>query len=84
MHQKYDITLKDIIKDVPQRFLKLLTGYEAGKFIDVQFPDVQNRCVDIAFETAPGNDIVQIEMQSTNDSNMLGRMFLYAGLIYNQ
>ncbi|WP_040333856.1 hypothetical protein [Candidatus Magnetobacterium casense] len=84
MYQKYDITLKDIIKDVPQRFLKLLTGYEAGKFIDVQFPDVQNRCVDIAFETAPGNDIVQIEMQSTNDSNMLGRMFLYAGLIYNQ
>ncbi|MBF0592564.1 MAG: Rpn family recombination-promoting nuclease/putative transposase [Nitrospirae bacterium] len=83
MHQKYDITLKDIIKDVPQRFLKLLTGYEAYKFIDIQFPDVQVRYVDIAFETADGN-IVQIELQSTNDNAMLKRMYLYSAFIYNQ
>ncbi|MBF0590821.1 MAG: Rpn family recombination-promoting nuclease/putative transposase [Nitrospirae bacterium] len=83
MHQKYDITLKDIIKDVPQRFLKLLTGYEASKFIDIQFSDVQVRYVDIAYETADGN-IVQLELQSTNDSNMLGRMYLYSAFIYNQ
>ncbi|MBF0537039.1 MAG: hypothetical protein HQL03_02170 [Nitrospirae bacterium] len=84
MHQTYDIALKDIIKDVPQRFLRLLIGYEAGNFIDVQFPDVAVRYVDIAFETASGGNIVQIEMQSTNDNNMLGSMFLYAGFIYNQ
>ncbi|MBV6343683.1 hypothetical protein HWQ67_19115, partial [Candidatus Magnetobacterium casensis] len=35
MHQKFDIALKDIIKDVPGTFLRLLTGYETGKFIDV-------------------------------------------------
>ncbi|MBF0538741.1 MAG: hypothetical protein HQL03_10875 [Nitrospirae bacterium] len=83
MHQQYDITLKDIIKDVPQRFLRLLTGYEADRFIDIQFPDVAVRYVDIAFETADGN-IVQLELQSTNDNTMLKRMFLYAGFIYNQ
>ncbi|KJU84144.1 hypothetical protein MBAV_003664 [Candidatus Magnetobacterium bavaricum] len=55
MHQKYEIILKDIIKDVSQRFLKLLTGYEAGKFTDVEFPDVQVRWVDIAFETVSGS-----------------------------
>ncbi|KJU84171.1 hypothetical protein MBAV_003634, partial [Candidatus Magnetobacterium bavaricum] len=83
MHQKYDIALKDIIKDAPRRFLKLLTGYDTGRFIDVQFPDIQIKEVDVFIEL-PDEDILQIDMQSSNDPNMLGRMFLYAGFIYNQ
>ncbi|KJU85315.1 hypothetical protein MBAV_002261, partial [Candidatus Magnetobacterium bavaricum] len=83
MHQKYDIVLKDIIKDAPRRFLKLLTGYDTGKFIDVQFPDIQIKEVDIFIEL-PDKDMVQIDMQSSNDPNMLGRMYLYSGFIYNQ
>ncbi|MBF0336234.1 MAG: hypothetical protein HQL05_00230 [Nitrospirae bacterium] len=83
MHQKYDIVLKDIVKDAPRRFLKLLTGYDTGKFIDIQFPDIQIREVDILIELPDGN-IAHIEMQSSNDSDMLGRMYLYSGFIYNQ
>ncbi|KJU81480.1 hypothetical protein MBAV_006326, partial [Candidatus Magnetobacterium bavaricum] len=83
MHQKYDIVLKDIIKDAPRRFLKLLTGYDTGKFIDVQFPDIQIKEVDILIEL-PDEDMLQIDMQSSNDPNMLGRMYLYSGFIYNQ
>ncbi|MBF0537947.1 MAG: hypothetical protein HQL03_06805 [Nitrospirae bacterium] len=83
MHQKFDIALKDIIKDMPRTFLRLLTGYDYGNFIDVQFPDIQIRQADIAFEAHDGN-IIHVEVQSTNDNTMLKRMFLYAGFIYNQ
>ncbi|MES0335454.1 MAG: hypothetical protein SFH39_03720 [Candidatus Magnetobacterium sp. LHC-1] len=83
MHQKFDIALKDIIKDVPETFLRLLTGYETGKFIDVQFPDIQLREADIVIE-APDGEIIHIEIQSTNDRMMLERMYLYSAFIYNQ
>ncbi len=83
MHQKFDIALKDIIKDVPGTFLKLLTGYETGKFIDVQFPDIQLREADIVIE-APDGELIHIEIQSTNDAMMLERMYLYSAFIYNQ
>ncbi|MBF0344889.1 MAG: hypothetical protein HQL06_11740 [Nitrospirae bacterium] len=83
MRQKFDIALKDIIKDVPRTFLKLLTGYDSGKFIDIQFPDIQLRQPDIVIE-APDGNIIHLEVQSTNEKIMLERMFLYAGFIYNQ
>ncbi len=63
--------------------MKLLTGYETGKFIDVQFPDIQLREADIVIE-APDGEIIHIEIQSTNDATMLGRMYLYSAFIYNQ
>ncbi|KJU86030.1 hypothetical protein MBAV_001774 [Candidatus Magnetobacterium bavaricum] len=83
MHQKFDITLKDIIKDMPRIFLKLLTGYDWWEFIDVQFPDVQSRQPDIVIRVRDGR-IIHIEVQSTNERIMLGRMFMYAACIYNQ
>ena len=83
MHQKYDITLKDILKDIPKVFLKLLTGYETGKFIDVQFPDIQLREADLVIEVTDGK-LIHVEIQSQNENNMIGRMFLYDGLIFNQ
>ncbi|MBF0557047.1 MAG: hypothetical protein HQK96_21235 [Nitrospirae bacterium] len=83
MHQKYDITLKDILKDIPKVFLKLLTGYETGNFIDVQFPDIQLREADLVIEVTDGK-LIHVEIQSTNENNMLGRMLLYFGLTFNQ
>ncbi|MBV6341714.1 hypothetical protein [Candidatus Magnetobacterium casense] len=83
MHQKYDIALKDIIKDIPRQFLKILTGYDSWQFMDVQFPDIQARQPDIVIKTSDGT-IIHIEIQSTNDSTMLKRMYLYSGFIYNQ
>lgn len=82
MHQQIDITLKDIIKDVPVKFLELLTGFESGKFLDAQFPDVRMRLPDLIIET-PESRLVHLEIQSKNEE-MLGRMYLYSGLIFNQ
>jgi len=83
MHQKFDITLKDLLKDIPKVFLKLLTGYETGKFIDVQFPDIQLREADLVIEVTD-EKLIHIEIQATNENNMSGRMLLYLGLIFNQ
>ncbi|KJU83783.1 hypothetical protein MBAV_004024, partial [Candidatus Magnetobacterium bavaricum] len=84
MHQKYDIALRDILKDMPRTFLRLLTGYATGKFLDVQFPDIQARRPDILFKVVVRRKIFQIEIQSRNEKIMLERMFLYAAFIYNQ
>ncbi|KWT74995.1 hypothetical protein [Candidatus Magnetominusculus xianensis] len=83
MYQKYDITLKALFKDVPKVFLKLITGYETGKFIDVQFPDIQLREADVVLEVADGK-LIHIEIQSTNVKDMLERMLMYIGLILKQ
>jgi hypothetical protein len=83
MHQKYDITLKDILKDIPKVFLKLLTGYETGKFVDAQFPDIQLREPDLVLEVKDGK-LIHFEIQSRNEKIMLEREYLYSGLIYNQ
>ncbi|MBF0552964.1 MAG: hypothetical protein HQK96_00235 [Nitrospirae bacterium] len=84
MRQKYDVTLKDILKDIPKVFLKLITGYEIGRCLgDVQFPDIQLREADLVLEVTDGK-LVHVEIQSTNENNMMGRMFLYAGFIFNQ
>ncbi len=40
MHQKFDITLKDLWKDVPVKLLKFLTGFDSGKFLDNQLTNV--------------------------------------------
>ncbi|MBF0565316.1 MAG: hypothetical protein HQK89_08740 [Nitrospirae bacterium] len=81
MHQKFDITLKDLLKDIPDKFLKILTGYEEGRFPDVQFPLIHYRQPDLIIETKDGT-IIHIEIQSTNDGTMLSRMYIYSAFIY--
>ncbi|MBF0343238.1 MAG: hypothetical protein HQL06_03320 [Nitrospirae bacterium] len=83
MHQTYDVLLKDIIKDVPPVFLKILTGYETGKFLDIQLSDVQFRQPDLLVEVEDGS-IVHIEIQSTNDKSITSRMYEYSALINRQ
>ncbi|MBF0343803.1 MAG: hypothetical protein HQL06_06185 [Nitrospirae bacterium] len=83
MHKTYDVLLKDIIKDVPPKFLKILTGYETGKFLDIQFPDVKLREPDLLVEVEDGN-IVHIEIQSTEDKSITKRMYEYSALINSQ
>ncbi|WP_420266956.1 hypothetical protein [Candidatus Magnetominusculus dajiuhuensis] len=43
MHKKFDLTLKDLLKDIPVKFLKILTGYEDGKFLDIQLPNYSTK-----------------------------------------
>ncbi|MBF0608496.1 MAG: hypothetical protein SFH39_05165 [Candidatus Magnetobacterium sp. LHC-1] len=83
MHQIYDKLLKEIIKNVPPKFLKLLSGYETGKFLDIQLPSVQMRQPDLLVDVLDGN-IVHIEIQSTNDKAITARMYEYSALILKQ
>ncbi|MBF0537299.1 MAG: hypothetical protein HQL03_03495 [Nitrospirae bacterium] len=76
MHQRYDIVLKGLLKNVPVKFLKLLTGYEDGRFLDVQFPDIQLREPDLVIEVSDGL-VFHIELQFTNDKGMPIRMLEY-------
>ncbi|KJR41220.1 hypothetical protein MCHI_002881, partial [Candidatus Magnetoovum chiemensis] len=50
MSQLYDIILKKTIKNIPRKFLKLLTGFEDGKFLDTKFQTVQHREPDMVIE----------------------------------
>ncbi|MBF0464250.1 MAG: hypothetical protein HQK94_04095 [Nitrospirae bacterium] len=83
MHQKYDLTLKKLLKDIPAKFLKILTGYETGKFLDIQLPNIQYWLPDLIIEL-PDCSILHIEIQSASDGTMLMRMYLYSALIFSQ
>ncbi|MBF0337047.1 MAG: flagellar biosynthesis/type III secretory pathway protein, partial [Nitrospirae bacterium] len=74
--QYYDLTLKGILKDVPKRFFKIITGFEEATFLDVQFPSVKYRQVDLLVER-PDKTLLHIELQSYNDSDMDWRMLDY-------
>ncbi|MBI5747947.1 MAG: hypothetical protein HZA00_02400 [Nitrospinae bacterium] len=45
--QRYDKTLKELLKTIPHKLLKLLTGFEDGIFLDVQFPEIKSREPDL-------------------------------------
>jgi hypothetical protein len=36
-NSQYDITLKDILKGIPKRFVEILTGRKALEFLDTRF-----------------------------------------------
>ncbi|MBF0563842.1 MAG: hypothetical protein HQK89_01230 [Nitrospirae bacterium] len=81
MSQLYDITLKKTIKNIPKRFLKLLTGFETGEFLDTNFPTVQNREPDLVIKL-PDISIFHLELNSDNENNMVWRMHDYYSLMY--
>ncbi|MBF0519605.1 MAG: hypothetical protein HQK92_07775 [Nitrospirae bacterium] len=81
MPQYYDITLKSILKEGPRRFMKMLTGYETAKFLDVQFPEIKYRQPDLLVEL-PNESLFHMEMQAQNDSDMDCRELDYLCVIY--
>ncbi|MBV6342737.1 hypothetical protein HWQ67_14215, partial [Candidatus Magnetobacterium casensis] len=82
MAQYYDVTLKAILKELPRRFFKILTGFEVVKFLDVQLPSVEYRQPDLLVEL-PDDSLLHIELQSSNDSDMEWRMHYYFCMIYH-
>ncbi len=83
MHQHYDLTLKKLLKDIPVELLKILTGFDTGKFLDIALVNIQNRFPDLIIEL-PDSSILHIEIQSASDGTMLMRMYLYSALIFSQ
>ncbi|MEO5356220.1 MAG: hypothetical protein H7844_02855 [Nitrospirae bacterium YQR-1] len=81
MPQYYDITLKSILKELPRKFMKILTGFETAKFLDVQFPDIRYRQPDLLVEL-PDVTLFHMEMQAQNDKDMDCRELEYLHLIY--
>ncbi|MBF0464522.1 MAG: hypothetical protein HQK88_09260 [Nitrospirae bacterium] len=81
MPQYFDITLKSILKKLPRKFMKIMTGFETAKFLDVQFPEIKYRQPDLLVEL-PDDSLFHMEMQAQNDRNMDCRELEYLYLIY--
>ncbi len=59
MHKTYDKLLKEIIKNVPPKFLKILTGYETETFLEIQLPNVQMRSSDLLVDVLDGSIVLK-------------------------
>jgi hypothetical protein len=80
--QKYDISLKLLLRSSGASVLHALTGGVAvGKWLDVEMPEVRNTRVDLLGEMADGN-LLHIELQSTHDTGMALRMAEYCLRVY--
>ncbi len=77
---KLDITLRDIIQNIPYKFVKILTGKNAIKILDNTFPSVKERKADLIIEL-DDNSIFHLELQTNNDKDMHIRMLQYYSLI---
>ena len=74
--QDYDVALKLLLQKSAARMMRELAGTAIAKWLDVELPKVQNLRLDLLAETVDGN-LVQIELQSTNDPAMAVRMAEY-------
>ena len=83
MSGKYDITLKELFVNQPSKFLEILTGFDKGKFLNPELPEVVHRDSDLVIEH-PDDSIFQLEIQSTNDDEMPTRMLGYGYFILSK
>jgi hypothetical protein len=80
--QKYDVSLKLLLRSSGASALQALTGGVAvERWLDVEMPEVRNTRVDLLGETSAGG-LLHIELQSTNDSAMPLRMAEYCLRVY--
>ncbi len=77
---KIDITLRDIIQEIPPKFVQLLSGKNAKKLLDTSLPEVKERRADFLVELEDSS-IFHLELQTQNDKNMPFRMLEYFILI---
>jgi len=78
---EYDSILKVLFQSSATATLRELTGTEVVHWLNVEFPKVQHRQVDLLGETGDG-ELLHIELQSSNDSGMPLRMAEYFLAIY--
>jgi len=77
---KLDITLRDIISNIPYKFVNILTNKKAVKILDNTFPSVKERKADLILEMEDSS-IFHLELQTNNDNDMPFRMAEYLILI---
>ncbi len=73
---KFDKTLRDIIKNIPQKFVSILTRRKGEKILDNTFPSTKERVADLVLQLEDGT-IFHLELQTQNDKNMPFRMLEY-------
>ncbi len=74
--QEFDVTLKTLLRQSAHAVMRELTGTTIQRWLDIELPKMQNPRVDLLGETAD-NDLIHIELQSTNDKDMALRMAEY-------
>ena len=73
---KFDKTLRDIIQNIPQKFVSILTGKKGVKILDNTFPSTKERVADLVLQLED-DTIFHLELQTQNDKNMPFRMLEY-------
>lgn len=74
--QDYDVVLKILL----QKSLQRLTGTTITRWLSTELPTVQNLRIDLLGETSD-RELMQIEVQSTNDSGIPFRMLEYLVMV---
>ena len=77
MHE-YDTVLKSLLQNPPNIILERITGARVERWLNVEFPEVQQTRVDLLGATAKPEHLIGLELQSANDSNPPLRMAEYA------
>ena len=73
---RYDTTLKAILLAASERFFRQVAGAPVAQWLITETPQVQNLRLDLLGVT-PDDELVQIELQTTNDQSMALRMAEY-------
>jgi len=79
----YDRSLREIFQNIPQKLITILTGQEIKEILDISFPKVEERRVDLLAKLED-DTLFHLEIQSTNDPSMPKRMLKYLSLIYDK
>jgi len=77
MHE-YDTVLKSLLQSSQNIILERITGTRVERWLNVEFPEVQQTRVDLLGATANPEHLIGLELQSTNDPNLPLRMAEYA------
>ncbi len=81
MHE-YDTVLKSLLQSPQNIILERIDGTRVERWLNVEFPEVQQTRVDLLGATAKPGQLIGVELQSTNDSSLPLRMAEYALRIY--
>ena len=73
---KIDISLRDIVSNLPSNFIKLLINKKGIRLLDTSFAAVKDKRADLIVELED-NSIFHLELQSYNDKNINFRMLEY-------
>jgi hypothetical protein len=77
---KYDIVLKDLLYDMPTRFIYVISGMKAVELLNVEPPEVRRRNPNLLL-LLDDDSILHIELQTYNDVRIAERMLEYKVLI---